>query len=52
MRQEQFTELPNFSYHEILNHFIGKGFSELNAQKEIEKVNINLMKTIRNVTTR
>lgn len=35
MRKEDFNALPNFTYNEVYNHYISKGFSPAAADKEI-----------------
>ena len=38
MLPQDFKKLPNFSYQELINHYKTKGFSNSDAEKEIEKI--------------
>lgn len=46
MRRVDFEKLPNFSYREMFDHFIGKGFYTFQARREIEKVKFSFMKKL------
>jgi len=52
MNREQFKKLPNFTYQEMYDHFISKGFRNFEAKRQIARVKYSFMKKLQAFRTR
>ena len=51
MTPEDFKPLRNFSYDEVIKHYKSKGYSNDDAEKEIEKIEYRLFLKLQDVRT-
>ena len=51
MRQQDFNDLPNFTYTEVLNHFILNGFSLEQARIEVKRLSKDWFLKLQKVRT-
>jgi len=51
MTRNEFKKLPNFSYQEMHDHFISKGFSSFGAKQQIARVKFTFMKKLQKFRT-